>query len=206
MKPKSPRRLLLATLGCLAVQALPLSAETTQETPVTRDNNKPVGTVSPPAPIVNATETTTTRAHPEMMRSDQRLIKKTAACNDYESAISRQATRQASNPQVRSYAEMIVSDHERMNREITTLSARRGMIFHSDQRYQNDVTDLSRKTGRNYDKAYLDEMIDSHEDAIDFLERASKSTDTDVAAFAVQYLPTLRDHLARVRQLEKLIE
>ncbi len=244
MKSNIPRRLSLAALGCLASLALPLSAETTQETPVTRDNNKPVGAVPPPAPTVDASGTATpTNTQPgptynsdqpidrdnkplpphdtrtiqpldstanhtpsDLTHSDRRIIKKTATTNEYEIALSRQAVGQASNSQVRAYAEMMVRDHERMNRELATLSSRRGVVIQDGRRYEHDLNGLSKKTGASYDSAYIDEMVDSHEDAIDVLEKASRSKDPDVAALAVQYLPTLREHLARAQELAKMFD
>jgi putative membrane protein len=143
---------------------------------------------------------------PVLSRADQRFVKKAVACSDYELALSRQASTQASNAQVRAFAAGVVRDHERMNRELTTFAARRGVMLPPSQRHQEDLADLGKQTGDDYDDAYLDDMIDSHEDAIDLLEDASKSGDTDIAAFAVQHLPAMRDHLARARQLEKLVD
>jgi putative membrane protein len=163
------------------------------ERPVDRDN-KPGQSVS------------TDRPGFQLTRSDHRLLKKTAAANEYEITISRQAATRASVPDVRSYAEMLVRDHETMNRELTALLARRGIMLRGERKYEDELAELSAKTGTNYDKAYLDDMIDAHEDGIRVLEKASKSEDTDVAALAVQYLPALRDHLARAQELAHSVD
>ena len=141
-----------------------------------------------------------------MKRSDERFVKKSAACSDYEVALSRQAVSRSTNAQVRAFAEEIVRDHERMGRELTTFAARRGVMLSTAHKHQGDVDDLAKETAEEYDEAYLEEIIDSHEDSLKLLEKASKSEDTDVAAFAVQHLPTMRTHLERARQLHKALD
>lgn len=235
MKNKTSTRLTLATLGCLAVLTLPSFADP-MDTPSDRDTNKPAGNVPPPAPVTyvdgvtpptapaydpskpqdnsnkpissNGTVTRTSGVvvGPELARSDYKFVKKASACGAYEIAISQQASTQASNAQVRAYAATVVRDHERMSRELNTLAARRGAVVPVDHKHHDDLADLGKKTGTAYDEAYLDDIIDSHEDAISLLDKASKSEDTDVAAFAVQYLPAMRDHLARAKQLDKAID
>lgn len=144
--------------------------------------------------------------HPTFSRADHRLVKKAAACSDHEIALSRQAVTRSTNAQVRSFAETIVRDHERMSRELTTFAARRGMVLSTTPKHQDDLDDLAKEKGDDYDEAYLEEMIDSHEDAIKLLEKASKSKDSELAAFAVQHLPTMKDHLARAKQLDKALD
>lgn len=139
-------------------------------------------------------------------RSDRRLVKKVAACNAFEIALSRQAAGRSPNAQVRAYAEQIVRDHERMGRELTTLAARRALTLPTTYDHQEDLTDLAKESGNKYDEGYLEEMIESHEESIKVLEKVSKSRDSDLAAFAVQHLAAMRDHLARAKQLEEAID
>jgi putative membrane protein len=167
------------------------------------------GQTAPQTPVVREDKPAVTReGHPAATptRSERRLVKKIAAGNDYEIALSRQAVGQASNAQVRSYAETIVRDHERMNRELTALAARRGVMLPTTPRHYEDVTELSKHTGEDYDEAYVEDMIDAHEDAIDLLEKMARAKDPDLAAFAVQHLPALQGHLARARELDKLVD
>lgn len=179
--------------------ALPLGAQTST-TPA--DPTAP----NPPGSYDRADKANKLDKRPAMKRSDERFVKKAAACSDYEVAISRQAVSRSTNAQVRAFAEEIIRDHERMGRELTTFAARRGVMLSSAHKHQDDLDDLAKEKGDEYDEAYLEEIIDSHEDGLKLLEKASKSEDTDVAAFAVQHLPAMRTHLDRARQLEKAID
>lgn len=188
MKTNKSTRIILASLGCLAVVALPAAADTMQGTPADP-----------------ATDSSAGKTGGELTRADHRFVKKASACGAFEIAISRQASTQAANAQVRDYAAGLVREHERMQRELSTLAARRGASVPAEKP-RGEVADLAKKTGDDYDEAYLDDIIDAHEDTIGLLEKASKSKDTDIAAFAVQYLPGVRDHLARAKQLNKLVD
>jgi putative membrane protein len=225
MKSKSnnPRRLSIATVGCLAALALPLSAQTVEPSSVDRGSNR-----GSTIPRDQDTRTTTTPVYnPDrpidrnnkpvpphdrttrgaaLTRGDHRIVKKAAACTNYETALSRQASSRASLAEVRSYADTLVRDHERMRSELAAFAAGRGVMMPSGDRYRDDLDDLAQKTGTDYDEAYLEEMIDSHEDSIRLLEKAAESDNSDFAAFAVQHLPTLRDHLARAKQLEEAVD
>jgi putative membrane protein len=140
------------------------------------------------------------------MRSYQRILRKAGAANKYEIAISRQALSRSTNTRVRVYAEMMVRDHDRIGRELTTLAARRGVMPADNESSSANVAELSQETGLAYDQAYVEAMIDAHEDVVALFEKASKSKDPDIAAFAVQYLPTLREHLTHAMELETLFD
>ena len=57
--------------------------------------------------------------------------------------------------------------------------------------------------GGNVDKKYIHEMVEDHEDTVKLFEKASKSEDADVAAFAQKTLPTLQHHLQMAKDLKK---
>lgn len=209
MKTMISPRLFMTAMACMAsVLVLPAGMRA--------DTTPPPNTTSPAHGTGYAVENDRDRradravknrdAHPTFKRSDHRLVKKAAACNDYEIALSRQAVTRSTDAQVRAYAENLIRDHERMGRELTTFAARRGVTLSENRKYQNDLDDLADEKGDDYDEAYLEAMIESHERAIKVLEKASKSSDSDLAAFAVQHLPTMKDHLARAKQLEKAID
>jgi putative membrane protein len=58
-----------------------------------------------------------------------------------------------------------------------------------------DLTALSKKTGPDFDKAYISMMIDIHRSAIDLCSIATNSTDKDVSAFATKDKSMSKMHL-----------
>jgi putative membrane protein len=58
-------------------------------------------------------------------------------------------------------------------------------------------------SGVDFDRAYLDRLVDREHDAIDAFTRASDSADEDVRAFARKVLPTMADHQRRAQELRR---
>lgn len=59
----------------------------------------------------------------------------------------------------------------------------------------DDYKSLDEKSGNDFDKAYIEMMVDDHKDAIELFEKASTdSDDFDIKNWALNTLPTLRIH------------
>jgi putative membrane protein len=136
-----------------------------------------------------------------LKHSDRAFIEKAAKNGQAEVQISQIATERASNPDVKSFAQMVVSDHQQLNTELAALAATKGVTLPA-----NDVK-LSRWTDKKsteFDKDYVKEMADQHDDSVSLFEKAAKSEDADIAAFAQKYLPKLQAHLTAAKSFKKL--
>jgi putative membrane protein len=61
---------------------------------------------------------------------------------------------------------------------------------------------LAGLSGDAFDKAYADQMVKDHEDAVALFDKESTSgNDADLKAFAGMTLPTLQDHLKMAKAL-----
>lgn len=67
------------------------------------------------------------------------------------------------------------------------------------------LQELSNKSGTEFDKAFIDMMVEDHQKAISLFERANteKFSDAGLRGFVSSQLPGLRNHLARAQQLQK---
>jgi putative membrane protein len=65
------------------------------------------------------------------------------------------------------------------------------------------ITEKWSKKDNGADKDYIDEMVSDHKEVVKLFEKASTSTDADIAAFATKMLPTLRHHLQMAEDLKK---
>jgi putative membrane protein len=63
----------------------------------------------------------------------------------------------------------------------------------------------SKKT-KDVDDDYIKTMASDHEDDVELFEKAAKSDDPDIAAFAQKTLPTLQHHLTMARDLKKTVK
>ncbi len=137
-------------------------------------------------------------------RDEHKSVQKLSKLNQRVTSLSRLATDRASDQQVRGFAEEMVRAHESAAQELALLAARRGASPEARQldESRDDRENLARKSGRDFDKAYVEEMAKAHEKSIEALEKASQGDDGELAAFANRVLPQVRDHHERVRGLK----
>jgi putative membrane protein len=65
---------------------------------------------------------------------------------------------------------------------------------------------LMEKSGADFDKAYINLMVDEHESAVDLFQDGADDGNPQVQAFAAKYLPKLRQHLEQAEQLDKSLK
>lgn len=136
--------------------------------------------------------------------SDKTFLEKAAVCGMKEVSVSQSVLNNLTNPEVRAFAQMIVSDHSNANAELMMLASSKGVTLPA-----KDTAKLaerwSKKTG-DLDEDYVEEMVSDHKDAVELFEKASRSQDAEVAAFAQKTLPKMQHHLEMAKDLEKKID
>ncbi|HEX2852803.1 MAG TPA: DUF4142 domain-containing protein [Opitutaceae bacterium] len=144
----------------------------------------------------------------ELPRADRRFLTKAAELNTEELRLSELAAQQATNAEVRSFAQQLVTEHTQASTELSGLASRKGLSAIARDDYdQRGVNRLAKKTGKDFDQAYIDKMVDAHDDAVDLFEKASRnSKDPEVQALAAKMLPTLQQHHQHAKSLEKSIK
>jgi putative membrane protein len=149
------------------------------------------------------------RTDMKVSRADHRFFKKAASLGEKEVALSRIAADRATNPQVRAFASEMVRAHTTANTELAGLMKNRSVVL-DDRDQANERRELAKawneKKAEDFDEAYLEKMIECHQDTIDVLENGVDSKDTDVAAYAAQLLPSVKAHLAQAEKLEELVD
>ena len=114
------------------------------------------------------------------------------------------AQQKAANPKVKDFGAMMVTDHSKANDEMKALAKSKGITLPDsiDTKEQKVKADLSAKSGADFDKAYVSNMIEDHKEDIKEFEDAVKNCkDADLKAFAVKTLPTLKMHLDAIQKI-----
>lgn len=136
-------------------------------------------------------------------KGDSDFIEKAAARGMAELRVARLAVERSTDPRIRSFAQQLVSDHEKANAELSTLAGQKGVSLpqeNNDRGFKN----LSDKTGAEFDQKFVDHISKEHGDEIELFDKASrKSDDADVAAFASKRLPALQEHRRVAKDMEK---
>jgi len=118
------------------------------------------------------------------------------------------ALQNSASPQVKEFAQTMISEHGQVNDELKELAATKNysLPIVMSEKNQKKLNELSEKTGAEFDKAYCNFMIKDHKDDIDrFKKEAEKGNDPDVKAWASGKIPALENHLTMAETLDKAI-
>jgi putative membrane protein len=118
------------------------------------------------------------------------------------------AFKKAQNENVRKFAEDLVNTYTKLNKELQNLAADKKWKFTTDldRDHQAEYANLEKHNGADFDRAYLQYQVTEHQNAFNLLEQESKvGTDTDLKGWATRTLPTVREHLAKARELNNSV-
>ena len=110
---------------------------------------------------------------------------------------------------VKSFGSMMVHDHSAVNDQVKTLASQRNVTLPASlgDKNQSLYNDLSKKTGKDFDKAYIDAMVKDHKEDIDEFKEASKDVkDNDVKTLIDNTLPKLNMHLDSAQVIQKKLK
>lgn len=135
---------------------------------------------------------------------DRDFAKEAALANLAEIELGRDAVKNAGSEDVRKFAQRMIDDHTKAQSD---LKAAAGSSFdlptELDAEHRRLVEKHSRLSGKEFDRAYLDMMVDNHSQVIGKFERASESAkDKNIREFAGKTLPVLREHLSQARDTQ----
>lgn len=132
------------------------------------------------------------------LEKDSEFAVNAADAGMLEVELGRLAATNGANTQVKAFAEGMVTDHSQANEELKSLAAGKNITLPAtlSEDKQKKVTDMAAKKGADFDKAYMDMMVDDHEKVVDmFKKEADKGNDMEVKGWAAGKVPTLEHHL-----------
>ncbi|WP_437913097.1 DUF4142 domain-containing protein [Sorangium sp. So ce302] len=140
----------------------------------------------------------------KLNESDREFVEEAGQGGLLEVRLGQLAQQRAASPDVKRFAQRMIDDHSAMNKRLAALAQQKGVPVPQElsQEQREEVDELSRKTGAEFDRKYMSEMVDDHEDDVEeFKEATKEAKDADVRRFAATGLPLLREHLAMARQV-----
>lgn len=148
-------------------------------------------------------------------RGDQKFAEELMASNMAEVELGKLGIDRASNPEVKRFAQMVVRDHTQALEQLKQMAE--GHVTAPAQ-LPDDARDtidrLSKLRGNEFDREFIDVMVEKHEDTVDKLEnrvdngRAEKDDDhlgARVNQFAAKVLPTVRRHLEEAKRIDAML-
>lgn len=119
------------------------------------------------------------------------------------------AQKKAMSQQVRDYAKMMVTDHtdasQKLTPVLTTLSITAPTALEKED--QDKIDNLNQKTGKDFDKEYIDKMVNDHKDNVNKFEDAQKNLPSgELRTWVENTLPVLRQHLIQAETLQETLK
>lgn len=141
----------------------------------------------------------------KLARGDRRFIDDAANSGMFEVQAAQLAGAKATDPNVRSFANMLVDHHTAANNELVQIANARGVELPAAPKraLRRDIDKLGKKNGEEFDRDFVRNVgIKAHEKDIKTFEKASKDVqDAQLKAFVDKTLPVLREHLAAAEKL-----
>ena len=133
----------------------------------------------------------------------------TADAGMLEVELGKLAQTNASSPEVKKFAQMMVDEHSKANDELKAVAQQKNITLPPTlgEKCQKKYNDLAEEKGHDFDKEYMSFMVSDHKDVIDAFEKqADNGNDADLKTWANAKLPTLRHHLEMAQAAEEVVK
>jgi putative membrane protein len=156
----------------------------------------------------------------------QEFVTKAANVNMAEIQLGRLAEQKAQSPQVKDFARQMVEDHTKANNDLEQIARAQNIPLPTelDKDHQDVMQKLQGLSGADFDREYMDAMVDGHQDAVDLLKDhaddlkdnaqqgapvgTSGSAPAKVQAdqWAANTLPTVQSHLDMAKRIQEQLQ
>jgi putative membrane protein len=138
-------------------------------------------------------------------KASQNFIKDAIEGNLAEVQMGQLAQQNGQSADVKSYGQMLVTDHSAANEKATAVANQIGVMPPTaptaKQKAMYDK--MSKLSGAAFDKAFAKEMVADHKKDIKAFQKEAKMKNDPAADFANNTLPTLQKHLDAAQKLNQ---
>jgi len=139
-----------------------------------------------------------------VVKADADFATKAAVGGMTEVTLGKIALEKSSNAKIKDFATMMVTDHGKANAELMALAKTKNITLPADvdADHQKKIDELKQKTGADFDKAYVDAMVDGHKKTLTLMQDEAKDgKDADLKAFAAKTAPIVQMHLDAINKI-----
>ena len=197
---------MLATLLVVAVMACRNSEEKvsngaagTTDTSTTSTSGTDTSGTTTTSTAASATTTGSTGGTvSNLSAADKDFVMKAAIGGMAEVQMGKTAQQKGQSADVKAFGTRMVTDHSKAGDELKQLATTKGLALPTDLDEKNKKTadSIAAKNGKDFDKAYMSDMVKDHEeDVAEFRRESQSAKDPDIREFTAKTLPTLEEHL-----------
>jgi putative membrane protein len=121
---------------------------------------------------------------------DQAFVTRAAMGGMAEVEMGKLASEKASSSAVKKFAEQMISDHTKVNEKLETMATGKSLKVPNalDAEHKAKVEMLSKKSGAQFDNAYIHAQVAGHQKMQELLNQEAKNgADADLKAFAEKH-------------------
>jgi putative membrane protein len=160
---------------------------------------------NPQQPTTNpAPKTIPTTGAQADIRADLPFIREAASANLLEVRLGQVAQTRATDPAVKNFGQRMISDHSSLQQQLTTMTSTNGITVSPtlDAQQQQDISRLQALSGPEFDRAYLELMIQDHQNDVNHFQNEARSNHSaPVQNLITTSQPVLQQHLSLAQQV-----
>lgn len=144
----------------------------------------------------------------QQQQQQSSFLERAAQDNVAEMELAEMAQERAASEDVKYYAKLLQSSHEVANERLRNIAEQQNVELPDEPNEQQKQTaeKLSNLEGEQFDRQYLQAMIEDHKKAIElFKQQAQSGQSPEVQQYAKQTLPALQAHLEMAQQIEQQV-
>jgi len=140
---------------------------------------------------------------------DSKFMTEIASAGMMEIQAGQIALQRGISQQVKDFGQEMITDHTKAGDELKALAGQKNVVLptaiSSDD--QKDIDKLNKADAKDFDKTYINMMVDGHKVVIDkFQGVINHPEDADVKTWAQNTLPTLQHHLEMAKADKDIID
>jgi putative membrane protein len=158
---------------------------------------------------VNQEDKNVNTANIEQSKSDSEFTLAAADGGMLEARLGDLALQKALSPEVKSFAQSMVTDHGKANEELKILASKSNLSIPttlsatSQQKYDA----IAQKDGEDFDRAYAEAMVTDHKETIEnFYVEANKGSESEISEWAKAKIPILEHHLMMAKKMYDVVK
>jgi putative membrane protein len=136
--------------------------------------------------------------------ADTSFAAKAAVGGMAEVALGKMAAAKGASSKVKDFGNMMVTDHGKANNELKGIAKTKNIMLPAglDAEHQAKSDSLSKLSGKDFDMAYVNAMIDGHKKTLALMQsEASNGKDAELKAFAAKAAPVVQMHLTEIMKI-----
>lgn len=135
------------------------------------------------------------------------------------------ASQRAQHADVKAFGSLMVQDHTKANEELTQIGSKYNVQppIEVDEDHRELIDRHSKKEAGEFDRDYVNAMVDGHQDTLEALEdrldkqgddrnpqytakRSDNAFETELNEWAAKTAPTVQQHLDKAKQLKETLD